>query len=143
MNEQIEIVEEKSETVFEPVMKWGRKAMYLGLGVVGVAGDTVVDVVAKSGDYSEKLIERGERVAKDTRQRVSHLAEDRQDIAKDTVKKAGDTFDKYSEQVLTRVHIPTSEDIDTVTKKVASIERKLDKAIKESAVSDTKTKVPA
>ena len=92
MSEQIEIVEEKDVTVFEPVMKFGRKAVYFGLGTVGVAADTVKSVVAKSGDYSDKLIERGEKVATDTRARVSKVTENPQEVAKDTVKKAGDTF---------------------------------------------------
>lgn len=143
MNEQIEIVEEKAQAVMEPVMKFGRKAMYFGLGTVGVFSDTVKDVFAKSGEYSDKVIERGEKLSTETRDFVVKMAEGRQDMAKDTVKRAGDTFEKYSEQVLTRVHIPTSEDIDTVTKKVASIERKLDKAIKDGAAVEPKTSVPA
>jgi polyhydroxyalkanoate synthesis regulator phasin len=143
MNEQIEIVEEKAQTVIDPVMKFGRKVVFFGLGTVGLAADSVKGLVSKSGDYSDKLIERGEKLATDSRGYVSKMAEGRQDMAKDTVKKAGDTFEKYSEQVLTRVHIPTSEDIDTVTKKVASIERKLDKAIKDGVTAEPKTKVPA
>lgn len=135
MNEQIEIIEEKDTTVFEPVLNIGRKAVYLGLGTVGMAADSVKKVWSKSGEYSGKLVERGETLATDTRGRVAKVVDGRQDIAKDTVKKAGDTFDKYSEQVLTRVHIPTSEDIDSVTKKVAGIERKLDKVIKDGVAA--------
>lgn len=142
MSEQIEIVEEKTQTALEPVMKFGRKAMYFGLGTVGVFTDGVKGVFTKSGEYSEKLVERGEKFAKDSREFVSKMTEDRQDLAKDTVKKASDTLERYSEQVLSRAHIPTSEDIDAVTKKVASIERKLDKAIKEGA-AEAKTKVAA
>ncbi len=143
MNEQIEIVEEQNENILQPVLNFGRKAMYLGLGTVGVAGDSVKKAFSKSGEYSDKLIERGETLATDTRGRVAKFVENPQDVAKDTVKKAGDTFDKYSEQVLTRVHIPTSDDIDSVTKKVASIERKLDKAIKDGIATEPKTKTPA
>lgn len=135
MNETIEIIEEKNSTVFEPVLNIGRKAVYLGLGTVGIVGDGLKKAVSKSGDYSGKLVSRGETLATDTRSRVAKVVDGRQDLAKDTVKKAGDTFDKYSEQVLTRVHIPTSDDIDSVTKKVASIERKLDKAIKDGVAA--------
>lgn len=142
MMEQVENVQEKAQSVFEPVVEFGRKGLHFGLGAVGMVGDSFVSVYHKSGEYTEKLIERGEKLSADTRERVSKLAEDRQNVAKDTVKKAGDTFDKYSEQVLTRAHIPTSEDIDSVTKKVASLERKLDKAIKETA-TEPKTTVPA
>ena len=56
--------------------------------------------------------------------------------AKDTYKKAGETFDKYSEQVLTRVHIPTADVIETMTKKVNAVDRKLDKLIKENAAAE-------
>ena len=67
---------------------------------------------------------------------VTELVETQQTMAKDTYKKATDTLDKYSEQVLTRVHIPTSDAIDTMTKKVNAVDRKLDKLIKENAAAE-------
>ena len=76
-----------------------------------------------------------EDAAHENRDRVNELVEMPQTVAKDTVKKANDTLDKYSEQVLTRVHLPTVEQIETMTKKVGSVERKLDKVIKENAAA--------
>ena len=74
-------------------------------------------------------------MAHENRDRVNELVEMPQTVAKDTVKKANETLDKYSEHVLPRVHLPTVEQIETMTKKVGSVERKLDKVIKENAAA--------
>ncbi len=87
-------------------------------------------------EYRLNLIERGEKLADENRDKVTDLVEKPQTVAKDTYKKAGETLDKYSEQVLTRVHIPTSDVIDTMTKKVNAVDRKLDKLIKENAAAE-------
>jgi polyhydroxyalkanoate synthesis regulator phasin len=87
-------------------------------------------------NYRHNLIERGEKMADENRGRVTELVEKPQTMAKDTVKKAGETFDKYSEEVLTRIHVPTTDQIDTMNKKVASVDKKLDKVIKEAAAAE-------
>ncbi len=132
MMQQFENVQDKALSIVEPVREFGRKSFYFGLGTVGMAFDGAKNVYAKSEEYSGKLVERGEKVATNTRERVDGMTEEPQAFVSDTVKKAGDTFGKYSEQVLTRVHIPTSEDLETVSKKVSAMDRKLDKAIKEA-----------
>lgn len=133
MTEKIEVVTEKKLT--EQVMEFGRETMYLGLGVVSVVQENVEKLVKRGKDYRHNLIERGEKMADENRGKVNDLVEMPQSVAKDTVKKAGETFDKYSEQVLTRVHIPTAHQIETMTKKVNSVDRKLDKVIKENATA--------
>ncbi|WP_374685842.1 phasin family protein [Promineifilum sp.] len=134
MAEKVELVEEV-KTLSDKVVELGRDSLYMGLGVVSVVQENVQGLVKRGKDYRHTLIERGEKMAKDNKGRVNELVEMPQTMAKDTVKKASDTFEKYSEQVLTRVHVPTSDQIEAMTKKVHSVERKLDKVIKENAAA--------
>lgn len=133
MTDKIEVVTEKKMN--ERVMELGRETMYLGLGVVSLVQEGVEKLVGRGKEYRHNLIERGEKMADENRGKVNELVEMPQSMAKDTVKKATETFDKYSEQVLTRVHIPTAHQIETMTKKVTSVDRKLDKVIKENATA--------
>lgn len=134
MTEKIEVVTEKKLNT--RVMEMGRETMYMGLGVVSLVQENVEKLVKRGKDYRHNLIERGEKMADDNRGKVTDLVEMPQSMAKDTYKKAGETFDKYSEQVLTRVHIPTADVFETMTKKVNSVDRKLDKLIKENAAAE-------
>lgn len=134
MSEKIEMVNEKKLT--DKVVEFGRDGVYLGLGVVSVVQENVQELVKRGKEYRLNLVERGEKLADENRGKVTDLVEMPQSMAKDTYKKASETFDKYSEQVLTRVHIPTSDVIETMTKKVNSVDRKLDKLIKENATAE-------
>ena len=134
MTEKIEIVNEKKLT--DKVVEFGRESLYFGLGIVSVVQENVEELVKKGKEYRHNLVERGEKLADENKDKVSELVEMPQSMAKDTYKKAGETFDKYSEQVLTRVHIPTADVIETMTKKVNAVDRKLDKLIKENAAAE-------
>ena len=134
MTEKIEIVNEKKLT--DKVIEFGRDGLYLGLGVVSVVQENVVELVNRGKEYRHNLVERGEKLADESRGKVTELVEMPQAMAKDTYKKAADSFDKYSEQVLTRVHLPTADAVETMTKKVNAVDRKLDKIIKENATAE-------
>lgn len=133
MTEQVEVVNGK--TLIDKVVELGRDSFYMGLGVVDVVQENVEKLVERGKEYRHTLVERGEKMAHENRERVNELVEMPQTVAKDTVKKANEALDKYSEQVLTRVHVPTVEQIESMTKKVGSVERKLDKVIKENAAA--------
>lgn len=134
MADKIEIVNEKNLT--DKVIDLGRESIYMGLGVVSLVQENVEKLVEMGMEYRHNLVERGEKMAQENKGKVEELVEMPQDMAKDTYKKANEMFDKYSEQVLTRVHIPTSGNIDTMTKKVNAVDRKLDKMIKETATAE-------
>lgn len=129
------VVTEETVTLTDKVVEFGKDGVYLGLGVVSVVQENLQDLVKRGREYRRTLIERGNKMAEENRGRVTELVDAPQTMAKDTVKKAGETFDKYTEQVLTRAHIPTSEQIDDMTKKVNAVDKKLDKVIKENAAA--------
>ncbi len=133
MNEHIDMTNVK--TLTDKVVEFGWENLYMGLGVVDVVQENVQELVKRGLDYRHTLVSRGEKLAKENRGRVTELVDMPQNVAKDTVKKANEALDKYSEQVLTRVHVPTVDQIDNMTKKVGSVERKLDKVIKENAAA--------
>jgi len=140
MAEKIEIVNEKNENnvknVTHKVVDFGRDGLYLRLGVVCTVQETVQTLVKRGKEYRGHLVEKGEKFAGDNKEKVTELVETPQTMAADTYKKASESFDKYSEQVLTRVHIPTADAIDAMTKKVHAVDRKLDKLIKENAAAE-------
>jgi hypothetical protein len=133
MTENIELMDEKNIT--DKVVEFGRNSLYLGLGVVSVVQDNVQGLVVRGREVGQSLVERGEKVADANKGKVTELVEMPQTVAKDTAKNANDAFEKYSEQVLTRVNIPTSAQINTMTRKVSAVDRKLDKMIKENAAA--------
>ena len=135
MTEKVDVVVDETKKVTDLVVKFGRESFYMGLGVVSVVQENVEKLVERGKEYRHNLVERGEKMADENRGKVTELVEMPQTMAKDTYKRAGETFDKYSEQVLTRVHIPTADMIDTMTKKVSAVDRKLDKVIKENATA--------
>ncbi|MBP6786102.1 MAG: phasin family protein [Candidatus Promineofilum sp.] len=134
MADKVEIVTEKNLT--DKVINLGRESIYMGLGVVSLVQESVEKLVERGMEYRHNLVERGEKMAQENKGKVEELVEMPQDMAKDTYKKANEMFDKYSEQVLTRVHIPTSGNIDAMTKKVSAVDRKLEKMIKETAAAE-------
>ncbi len=136
MAERVDVVVDETKKMTDKVMTFGRETMYMGLGVVSVVQENVEKLVERGKEYRHNLVERGEKMAEDNRGKVSELVEMPQTMAKDTYKRAGETFDKYSEQVLTRVHVPTADMIETMTKKVNAVDRKLDKVIKENAAAE-------
>lgn len=135
MAEKIEVVNEKTDTIIDKIVHLGLESMHLGLGIVSVVQENAQELVKRGKEYRHTLVEKGEKFAGHNKEMVTELVETQQTMAKDTYKKATDTLDKYSEQVLTRVHLPTVEQIETMTKKVGSVERKLDKVIKENAAA--------
>lgn len=155
MNKQLEIVQETVEEVretaqermmglYEMVTGVAQRAALVGLGAVDYVREEMTDLVNDSMLFTNKLAERGETIAKDGRervinvtkdgrQRVNTLAEKPQARAKTAVRKAEEAFDKYTEQVLNRLNVPTAREIESVDRKLANLNRKLDKLAKAEA----------
>jgi polyhydroxyalkanoate synthesis regulator phasin len=78
-----------------------------------------------------ELEDRGEKFSEKRREQLNEEVDKRQGQFKELSGKASDSFDKYSEVVLTHVNIPTSEDIESLSKQVSSLSRKVDKVNKD------------
>ena len=128
---EIEEYEEAGENLFEKVVGTVRTTVMVGIGAADLTQEKIVNLWSGSIGFVSDLAERGESVSEDRREQVNDQVEKRQELIKDLSEKAGESFDKYSEAVLTRANIPTSEDIEGLSKQVSSLSRKVDKVSKE------------
>lgn len=152
MNKQVEMVQETMEEaremaqervtgLYEVVTGAAQRAMLVGLGAMDYVREEMTDLVNDSVLFTNQLAERGGSVTKDGRERVMNatrdgrervntLTERPQARAKSIVRKAEESFDKYTEQVLNRLNVPTAREIEAVDRKLTSLSRKLDKVAK-------------
>ena len=138
MAEEVEIVEENGNNPFTLVGELAFKTAMVGLGAVGLVQDELVKIWGDSGAYIEKLEERGEAMSEERREKLNaqreklnSQIETRQEQVKDLGSKANETLEKASGTVLTTVNVPTSEDIQDLSKQISALSRKLDKVRKE------------
>ena len=108
-----------------------RKTVMVGVGSVDLALEKVQSGWKQAGNMADELAERGEKASSRRRDQINTEVDKRQEQIKDLGEKANEQFEKYSEVVLTRAHVPTSEDIESLSKQVSSLNRKLDKVRKE------------
>lgn len=152
MNKQVEMVQETMEEARETAQErvtglYGmvtgaaQRAVLVGLGAADYVREEMTDLMNDSVLFTNKLAERGGTVAKDGRtrvntmtkdgrERVNTLTEKPQSRAKGAARKAEEAFDKYTEQVLNRINVPTAREIEAVDKKLTTLSRKLDKVAK-------------
>lgn len=128
---EIEEYEEAGENLFEKVAGTVRTTVMVGIGAADLTQEKIVKLWNGGLGFVGDLAERGESVSEERRDQVTDRVEKRQGQIKDLSEKAGESFDKYSEAVLTRANIPTSEDIEGLSKQVSSLSRKVDKVSKE------------
>lgn len=142
MNEQIENVvengQENGANLISLVGDIAVKTVLVGLGTVGYAQDEFKKIWQESGSFVHKLEERGESMSNSGRERLEQRRENlnsqigaRQEKVKELGSKTNETIEKASGAVLTLANVPTSEDIQTLSKQISSLNRKVDKMRKE------------
>jgi len=135
MTETIEFteMEDKSNIVLEGA----RKVYLIGLGAadytVSTATDTVKNARTNAGDFSTKMLERGEELEKKTRETVSKQTEARQKNARNTQKRLEKEFGKRMEAFLHAMNIPSKSDINSLSNKVTRLNKKVEELSKPTA----------
>lgn len=132
----IEVIEEESKNVQDMLVENAQKALRVGIGVVGLSQDRLSNVQGEFNEFLNKALERGEVVEGDSRQFVNGLFERRKEQVNTVTNRATNELDGRIETVLTRMNLPTKADIDTLTKKINSLTRKVDQLKKELANQD-------
>lgn len=128
MTETIEFteMEEKGNVVLENV----RKVYLLGLGTasytVSVTTDTVKNARTNVGDFSTKMVERGEKFEKETREAVNKQRETRKKSIRNTQKRLEKGFGKRMESLLHTMNIPSKNDINSLSTKVTRLNKKVE-----------------
>ena len=135
---EVEIVEENGNNPITFVGELAFKTVMVGLGAVGVVQDELAKIWGDSGAFIEKLEERGEVMSEEgrdklnaQREKIGSRIETRQEQVKGLSTKANETLEKASGTVLTTVNVPTSEDIQDLSKQISALSRKVDKVRKE------------
>jgi poly(hydroxyalkanoate) granule-associated protein len=103
-----------------------RKIFHAGLGAVAMAQEEI-------GDLAKRLMERGETVEKENRQRLDDMFEKRRNQLEKNAERVENAFDKRLQSTLERVHIPTQQDIKALDTKLTRLNKKLDELRKEMA----------
>jgi poly(hydroxyalkanoate) granule-associated protein len=142
MSEQVQEVQEKEETVVTMIFDVAHKTFLAGLGAVSIVQDELKKGLENSGEFAGKLIERGEEISNERREQIAAEAEKRQEQAQgfgddvsgrfsDTTNKLGETYKDFSSAALHRMNVPTSEDVQALSKQISALSRKVDRVRKE------------
>ncbi len=132
MTETIEFteMEEKGNVVLENA----RKVYLLGLGTasytVSLTTDTVKNARTNAGEFSTKMLERGEKLEKETRDNVKKQRETREKSIRNTQKRLEKEFGKRMESLLHAMNIPSKNDINSLSTKVTKLNKKVEEMSK-------------
>jgi poly(hydroxyalkanoate) granule-associated protein len=121
MAEKIEVMEEEliGENGSNAMLDMAHKVLLAGIGVIALTQEEVEKFVAK-------LVERGEIAEKDGRKMLKDVMERRRKQAEEVRSETEEKVDKRLDEMLTRLNVPTRDDIDTLSKQIASLTRKVD-----------------
>jgi poly(hydroxyalkanoate) granule-associated protein len=89
-----------------------------GIGAVVLTQEEVEKFVSR-------LVERGEIAEKDGRTMVKDVLERRKKQAKEVRSETEGMLDQRMDSVLSRMNVPTRDDIETLSKQIASLTRKV------------------
>ena len=117
MAEKIEFTETVEENV-NVLVENGRKVAMAGLGVVTLAQEELTELF-------KNLVERGEKTEKKTRKMVNKQVESRQKEVRKVTKRVEGKVEKQFEDILHRMNIPSKNDIDKLSRKVTTLNRKV------------------
>ena len=107
--------EQKGKEEYGSLFETVRKVLLAGIGVVALAQEEIEDLV-------DKLVERGEIAERDGRKLIRDLKEKRLHKGK----AVEDDLDRRIEQVLHGMNIPTKDDIEALSVRIAKLTEKVD-----------------
>lgn len=135
MANRVQEVQEKSGNIVNRVVHLGHKTFLAGLGSVALVQDEIKKGWNNSNSFAGNLVQRGEKVSKERREKMTAQAEKRQgqvkDMSQGVSNRIGETYVQASEAVLGAANVPTRTDIEDLSKQINSLSRKVDKVRKE------------
>lgn len=117
MAEKIEFTETVEENV-NMLVENGRKVVLAGVGVVTLAQEELTNLF-------NNLVERGTTTEQKTRKMVNTQVESRQKDARKATKRVESEVEKRFEDLLHRMNIPSKNDIDKLSRKVTTLNKKV------------------
>jgi poly(hydroxyalkanoate) granule-associated protein len=107
----------KAET--NPLVDAVHRVLLAGIGAAALAKEDMEDLVGK-------LVERGEIAEADGRKLMKDIMDRRKKQASEQTKKAEDVLDKRVEDVMSRMNIPTKDEIEALSAKITALTKKVD-----------------
>lgn len=117
MAEKIEFTETVEENV-NMLVESGHKVVLAGLGVVTLAQEELTQLF-------NKLVERGSETEEKTRKMVNEQVETRQKDMRKATKRVESEVEKRFEELLHWMNIPSKNDIDKLSRKVTTLNKKV------------------
>ena len=102
-----------------PLVDTVHRVLLAGIGAVALAKEDIEDLVGK-------LVERGEIAEADGRKMMKDIMERRKKQASEQTKKAEDVLDQRVEDVMSRMNIPTKDEIEALSAKITALTKKVD-----------------
>jgi poly(hydroxyalkanoate) granule-associated protein len=120
MAEKIEVLEEEltGENGNNSFLDAAHKVLLASIGVVVITQEEVEKFVAR-------LVERGEIAEKDGRKMIKDVMERRKKQAEEVRSGTEEKVDKRLDEMLARLNVPTRDDIDALSKQIATLTRKV------------------
>ncbi|MEM7114282.1 MAG: phasin family protein [Chloroflexota bacterium] len=142
MAETVVVNEEILENEMNSIVDAAHKAFQASLGVVALAQDGIVKLAENAQDFAgnaqenvatftEKLVENGAVLEKESRDAINALFTNRREQVEKTVEETQSGFETRVEAVLHGLNIPTRSDVDALNKKIATLTRKVNALSKE------------
>jgi poly(hydroxyalkanoate) granule-associated protein len=122
MAEKIEVTETVEENG-NVLVDNGRKVVLAGLGVVTLAQEELTQLF-------KNLVERGTTTEQKTRKMVSKQVQTRQKEVRKATKRVESKVEKRFEDVLHRMNIPSKNDIEKLSRKVTTLNKKVNELSK-------------
>ena len=102
-----------------PLVDAVHKVLLAGIGAMALAKEDMEDLVGK-------LVERGEIAEADGRKMMKDVMDRRKKQASEQTKKAEDVLDQRVEDVMSRMNIPTKDEIEALSAKITALTKKVD-----------------
>jgi len=110
------VVEEPAEEMERGrLLEMTRKVLLASIGAVALAQEEIENFV-------DKLVERGEIAERDGKKLVREVMEKR----KKEAKKGQDEVEQRVDELLSRMNVPTKNDIDALSAKITALTKKVD-----------------
>ena len=110
------VVEEPAEEMERGrLLEMTRKVLLASIGAVALAQEEIENFV-------DKLVERGEIAERDGKKLVREVMEKR----KKEAKKGQDEVEERVDELLSRMNVPTKNDIDALSAKITALTKKVD-----------------
>jgi poly(hydroxyalkanoate) granule-associated protein len=121
IEELVEQVQQEAKEKVSPLLDAVRRVLLASIGAVALAADEIEDFV-------NKLVERGEIAQKDGRKLVKDVLERRKEMEMRPIEQK---LDRQMDRFLTRLNIPTKDDVESLSARIADLSKKIDE-LKES-----------